>query len=108
MHYVEHALREVDQVEEQLELYDVALSSIESQMSQMKNQESFINVSNENTDVLYSDLNRLISGLDLSQDDISNLKQADLTTDQGVEQCRIASSKLLRLKNTEIPPGLNK
>ena len=110
MHYVEHALREVDMVESQLELYDVALSSIESQMSQMKNQESFINVSNENSSVLYNDLGRLVQSLDITQTDIDALKIADLTSNEGVESCIQASNKLMKVRTIKekVPEGLGK
>lgn len=103
MNYVEYSLKEVDKVEKQLEEYDTALSSIETQMSQMKNQESFINISHDNTEALSVELAKLVGAMNISQVDIGALSEADLTADSGVRSCISACEKLTKLNEFDVP-----
>jgi len=57
---LDHALGEVARIESRLDEYDLMVGGIASQMGQMKNQESFIQITNKNHARLLEELDKLV------------------------------------------------
>lgn len=57
---LDNALTEVSEIEARLDDYDLMVGAIASQMGQMKNQESFIQITNKNHTRLLEELDKLV------------------------------------------------
>ena len=60
---LDKALSEVSRIETSLNEYDLMVGAIASQMGQMKNQESFIQITNKNHARLLEELDTLVVSL---------------------------------------------
>ena len=60
---LDNALSEVINIESRLDEYDLMVGNIASQMGQMKNQESFIQITNKNHGRLLEELDKLVVGI---------------------------------------------
>ncbi|CAK8673605.1 unnamed protein product [Clavelina lepadiformis] len=105
---LDNALSEVINIESRLDEYDLMVGNIASQMGQMKNQESFIQITNKNHGRLLEELDKLVMQLDLSKGHIKALREADLGKDSGIEACTSAADALQQAMEVELPIGLSK
>jgi len=105
---LDKALNEVTQMESKLDQYDLMLGGITSQMGQMKNQESFIQITNQNQTKLHKQLDTVVMQLDLSKGAIKALTEGDLSTDSGIEACTDAADALQQAMEVQLPQGLSK
>merc|ERR1712136_129056 len=83
------------------------MNAISTQMGQMKNQESFIQITNKNHDRLLSELDVIVMQLDLSKGHIKALRDGDLRTDSGIQACTSAAEALQHAMQVELPKGLS-
>ena len=60
MRLLDSALSEVSKIESRLDEYDHMMAAISTQMGQMKNQESFIQITNKNHDRLLKELDIIV------------------------------------------------
>nr|XP_026691670.1 exocyst complex component 1-like isoform X2 [Ciona intestinalis] len=105
---LDNALAEVSQIESRLDEYDHMVGGIATQMGQMKNQESFIQITNKNHTRLLEQLDTLVVQLDLSKGHVKALRESDLRTDSGIEACTSAAEALQEAMEVELPKGLSK
>nr|CAB3243966.1 exocyst complex component 1-like [Phallusia mammillata] len=105
---LDNALNEVSEIEARLDDYDLMVGAIASQMGQMKNQESFIQITNKNHSRLLEELDKLVMQLDLSKGHVKALREANLKHDSGIEACTSAAEALQQAMEVELPKGLSK
>nr|XP_039251957.1 exocyst complex component 1-like isoform X3 [Styela clava] len=106
MSLLDNALDEVTAVETRLDGYNDMVQSISGQMGQMKNQESFIQITNKNHTMLLQELDKLVLQLDLSKGHIKALNEGDLRVDSGIEACSSAAEALQHAMQVELHPGV--
>lgn len=106
MTLLDNALDEVTTIESRLDDYNDMVQSISNQMGQMKNQESFIQITNKNHTMLLQELDRLVMQLDLSKGHIKALNEGDLRVDSGIEACTSAAEALQHAMQVELHPGV--
>lgn len=67
MSLLDKALNEVNVIEDRLDAYNDMVQSISGQMGQMKNQESFIQITNKNHITLLQELDKLVVSITLQR-----------------------------------------
>uniref|UniRef100_A0A8D9BVJ3 Exocyst complex component 1 n=1 Tax=Cacopsylla melanoneura TaxID=428564 RepID=A0A8D9BVJ3_9HEMI len=100
------SLTEVEKVEEQLNYYDDILIHIRNTMQNMEHKNSLIDIANKNNLKLLSELEHLITSLELPPDCESALVDTDLTSAPGLKAAIRAAKALQRAMSAEIHPAL--
>ncbi|XP_049783051.1 exocyst complex component 1 [Schistocerca cancellata] len=106
MEQIEAAITEAERVEARLNSYDEVLCHIRDTMEKMEEKNLLIEVANRNNRKLLSELEQVITQLDLPHKHQSSLVDADLTSPQGLQNAIAAGKALLAAMNAEIHPAL--
>ncbi|XP_065761211.1 exocyst complex component 1-like isoform X1 [Muntiacus reevesi] len=105
MKLLDEALKEVDQIELKLSSYEEMLQSVKEQMDQISESNHLIHLSNTNNVKLLSEIEFLVSHMDLAKGHIKALQEGDLSSSRGIEACTNAADALLQCVNVALRPG---
>lgn len=106
MEQIELAITEADRVEFRLNEYDEILCHVRDTMEKMGEKNTMIEIANNNNIKLLSELDSLVTQLDLPPVQQFALTETDLTTPQGLAAAITAGKALQTAMNCEIDPAL--
>ncbi|XP_065759478.1 exocyst complex component 1-like [Muntiacus reevesi] len=105
MKLLDEALKVVDLIELKLSSYEEMLQSVKEQMDQISESNHLIHLSNTNNVKLLSEIEFLVSHMDLAKGHIKALQEGDLSSSRGIEACTNAADALLQCVNVALRPG---
>lgn len=106
MEQIETAIAEANRVEARLDAYDEILCHVRDTMEKMGEKNTMIEVANNNNVKLLSELERLVTQLDVSHTHQVALNDTDLTTPQGLAAAIAAGKALQTAMNCDIDAAL--
>ncbi|GAB0097853.1 Exocyst complex component 1 [Sergentomyia squamirostris] len=106
MEQIETAITEAERVEERLDTYDEILCHIRDTMEKMGEKNNMIEVANSNNIKLLTELERIVSQLDLAHAHQVALTDTDLTSTAGMVSAIAAGKALQAAMNSDIDAAL--
>lgn len=106
MEQIETAIVEAETVEHRLDEYDEILCHIREKMEKMGEKNTMIEIANKNNIKLLSELEKVVTQLDLAHVHQMALTDTDLTTPQGLAAASAAGKALQTAMNSDIDTGL--
>lgn len=103
---IEKAVGEVEKFESRLDSYDDILNHVKESMEKVGNKNAMIEIANNNNTKLLSELNGVISQLDLPVSAQQALSDPDLKTASGRQAAINAGKALQQAMNSDIDPAL--
>lgn len=106
MQQIDSAIDEVETVEKALDEYEEIMSNIRDSMEKMGEKNTMIEIANKNNIKLLSELEKIISQLDLSHPHQLALTDTDLTSLRGLQAAKDAGRALQNAMSCDIDPAL--
>lgn len=106
MEQIETAIVEAERVERRLDEYEEILCHIRETMEKMEEKNGMIEVANKNNIKLLTELEKVVTQLDLPHQHQMALTDTDLTTLQGLHAAAAAGKALQTAMNSDIDAGL--
>lgn len=106
---LDKAVEEIQKIDERLQIYEDKISAVGDAVKKVGNEDNFIQIQENNQMNLLEILEKMITQLDISDDEVRLLKECDLTSTTKINKCVKAANSLLKsIDSTVFNSGLMK
>ncbi|XP_057312969.1 exocyst complex component 1-like isoform X2 [Hydractinia symbiolongicarpus] len=103
---IDKSVEELNQLDDRLTFYDDCLQKVGDQMGQMEFKDNRMEIERTSNKKLLEEIKYIVGKLDISQRHIRSLREGDLYTPLGIEECISAAKILLVAFHTQFNPGI--